>query len=342
MRRRKKQNSFSAEVKGRFRKNLTGYGKSTLQTVRSAWWLSLIMPAFLFSACSAAPLKDKHIMQIYIREAEKTTPSTLDLFFFEDGGLMKLDSYERIEKWDGFPIIGTSRTGGRRLVAVANYGDNRFSWSDILSYEGLGEKTMELMEEKPSLPVMSGETLTLAGRDRGCEMELSPLMARIRVNSLSADFHGRPYEGKPLEDVKVFLMNVHDRCRILSRASEASWANFRERIYEDSIIYCDSGISINASVAFPGIDLYCYPNDISEETPETPFTRLVIEGTIEGKTYYYPINIPRLEGGKEYAYDITITRKGTSDPDTPAEVGIVRFNQAVLPWNDGDETIERF
>ena len=342
MRRGKKHFRFSAEVKGRFRIDLTGYGKSTLQTVCSAWWLSLITPAFLFSACSVAPLKEKHVVQIYIREAEKTTPHTLDLFFFEDGGMMKLDSYERIEKWDGLPLNGTSGTGGRLLVAIANYGEDRFSWSDILSYEGLGVKTMELMEESPSHPVMSGETVTLAGRDRGCEIGLSPLLARIRVNSICADFHGRPYEGEALKDVRVFLMNVHDRCKILSRESEPSWANYRERVYEDSLIYCESGISVDVSVVFPKVVLYCYPNEITEETPENPFTRLVIEGTIEGETYYYPINIPNLEGGKEYAYNITITRKGTSDPDTSANVGMVRFNQNVLPWNDTDEKIERF
>ena len=311
--------------------------------MRSAWWLSLIMPAFLFSACIEAPLKDMHKVQIYIREAEKTTPHTLDLLFFEDGGLMKLDSYERIEKWDGAPIDGTSRTGGRKVVAIANYGEDRFAWSDILSYEGLGEKTMELMEENSSSPVMSGETETLAGRDKGCEIGLHPLLSKIRVNSLCADFHGRPYEGEKLKDVKVFLMNVHDRCKILSRKSEpSSWANYRERIYEDSIIYCDSGISISTAVVLPNISLYCYPNDISEETPETPLTRLVIEGTIGGNTYFYPINIPCLEGGKEYAFNITITKKGTSDPDTPADVGAVRFNQSVLPWKDGDEVLERF
>lgn len=301
------------------------------------------MPAFLFSACFAAPLKDMHKVQIYIREVEKTTPHSLDLLFFEDGGLMKLDSYERIERWDGAPIAGTSGSGGRKIVAIANYGEDRFAWSDILSYEGLGRKAMELMEENPTSPVMSGETLTLAGRDKGCDIRLHPLLAKIRVNSISADFHGHPYEGEALKDVKVFLMNVHDRCKILSRKSEpSSWANYRERIYEDSIIFCDSGISVGTSVVFPSISLYCYPNDIAEETPETPLTRLVIEGTIGGDTYYYPINIPHLEGGKEYKYNITITRKGTSNPDTPADVGAVRFNQGVLPWNDTDEAIERF
>lgn len=300
------------------------------------------MPAFLFSACSAAPVRDKTTTQIYIREAEKTTPSTLDLFFFEDSGQMKLDSYERIEMWNGLSLNGTSGTGGRQVAAIANYGEDRFSWSDILSYEGLLSKTMELMEEVPSRPVMSGEDEILAGRDRSCTIELSPLMARIKINSLSADFYGKPYEGEELKDVKVFLMNVHDRCRILSRTSEPSWANYREMIYEDYPIYCDPGVSLSTSVIFPGILLYCYPNVISEETPENPFTRLVIQGTIEGDTYYYPINIPLLEGGKEYAYNITITRTGTSDPDIPAIAGTVRFSQSVLPWNDSDEKTERF
>jgi hypothetical protein len=83
--------------------------------------------------------------------------------------------------------------------------------------------------------------------------------------------------------------------------------------------------TINPSHTYPGVRLLCYPNLASEETLGTPFTRLVIEGKIQGETWYWPINVNRdcgtdhegIERNMRYIYDITIKSKGTKDPNTP-------------------------
>ena len=48
----------------------------------------------------------------------------------------------------------------------------------------------------------------------------------------------------------------------------------------------------------PEICFLCYPNCAEDEGPGTPFTRLVIEGQIDGDTYYWPIDINRQEDRK--------------------------------------------
>ena len=48
------------------------------------------------------------------------------------------------------------------------------------------------------------------------------------------------------------------------------------------------------------------------------------------------IDLPGLEADVQYAMDVTITRAGTTDPDTPAVSGSIRLEGQVLDW-DGRE-----
>ena len=74
--------------------------------------------------------------------------------------------------------------------------------------------------------------------------------------------------------------------------------------------------------------------------PGTPFTRLVIEGKIQGETFYWPLDINKEDGGygigrnERYIYDITITRKGTKDPDSPVRKEDIDINFNVEKWNE--------
>ena len=76
------------------------------------------------------------------------------------------------------------------------------------------------------------------------------------------------------------------------------------------------------------VDLYCYPNDSDDDMMGSPPTRMVVQGDIDGATYYYPVDINRegfgytsgphgLSRNVKYSYSLLITRKGSTDPDTP-------------------------
>ena len=69
---------------------------------------------------------------------------------------------------------------------------------------------------------------------------------------------------------------------------------------------------------------------------------MVIEGTLDGDRTYYPININREEGdagasgvhrNMSYKYDITITRRGVDDPDTPVAVDMIGIPMFIEEWN---------
>ena len=280
----------------------------------------------------------------------------LDLFFFNDDVLGRLDAYQRLEGFSA-SLTGASRSGKKRLVVLANAAGGTEDWLDITAYGGLLDRSFDLEQDSPSQPVMAAEGLLAAGSDKQCRLVLTPLMAQVRLRSLSCDFYGHPYEGCALEDAKVYLTNVCSRCEILPRdgTRPGGFLNVGRLSEEDlqkmlhpEMVYRDLGRAVGKGVVYPGVSLYCYPNQAPEEGPGSPFTRLVIEGTIEGETYYYPIDIGRNDaaGGPEgiargmgYAFDITLTRKGSRDPDIPVETGSFRLNITSEPWTEKQERV---
>ena len=163
------------------------------------------------------------------------------------------------------------------------------------------------------------------------------------------------YDGEPLTDVRIYLTNVNASCKYLKKDGFSpemivnpgfldmdALSGFKDR----SLLYADTE-DIGEETLYPGIKLFCYPNDSPEETPGSPFTRLVIEGKISGHTYWYPVTINRgdfgiASGGDGkgigrnmcYTYDFTILRTGTSDPDIPVCKDDISVTCMVEPWKE--------
>lgn len=311
---------------------------------------SLVSPVLLL-ACTRSHesvTKERQVVtRLNIRETRGA--SNLDVFFFDDNPGMTLDSYQRFENWDGSPVGAASRSGNKYLVLLCNYGTDRYSYGAMNCYDALSGISFRLPQEDPGAPLMSGECALRAGDDSA--PVLNPALSRIRLSSLCCDFSSRPYEGARLKNVKVYLTNVCDCYRPLT-GETLSWINMGAFSPEDAatlahpeMLYAEVAPSVGATVLFPDIDLYCYPNMASSESLSERFTRLVIEGTLEGTVYYYPININRdgfgyvsgiqgIEPGVTYAINLAITRTGSTDPDIPVDVSAIRIKTTVAPWDE--------
>jgi hypothetical protein len=82
-----------------------------------------------------------------------------------------------------------------------------------------------------------------------------------------------------------------------------------------------------------------------EEGPGSPFTRLVIQGVLDGEVWYWPIDINRGEGRSpegiagncSYSFDIKLTRKGSADPDTAIKTESATIIMEVEKWEEKEE-----
>ncbi|MCQ2154283.1 MAG: hypothetical protein MJY55_00495 [Bacteroidales bacterium] len=260
---------------------------------------------------------------------------SVDVFVYENDGTGRLDTYQKLPL-NGPVLQIQSRAGNKTAVLVAGADNGFFDYNDILYLEGLGTVTRNLADEDPERPLRSAVINVTAGPSGEHSASLTPLLAEVTVRSLRTDFSARPYKDAVLENARAYLINVSGICPILWQGD----FNPRE-IYnygkEDSEgcrnlphpeILRDDGVS--------GIPMYCYPCRGGNGGLGTCTTRLVIEGTIEGVTYYYPINVGNgtVEPGHRYIYDLTITRTGTLDPDVPAESSMIDVMMEAVPWEE--------
>ena len=302
------------------------------------------LPAFLFLACTPQILPEEPApaarkAQIYIYPSGKTSILGLDLLFFQDGPLYRLDAYQHMEGITGNRVTGTSSTAARKVVILSNYPAGIYVWSGVRSFESLADLPFRLEDEDPAAPMLFG--VSEAGVID--KVVLRPMLAKITLRSIACDFTGRAYAGEKLQDVRAYLTYAVQECRPFApEDGPSSWLNAgrldeagTESLSHPGNVLQALSLALGGRI-YPSADFYCYPNPSDGTQFGSPVTRLVIEGRLRGVTYYYPIDLPGLEANVQYAMDVTLTRAGTTDPDTPAVSGSIRLESRVLDW-DGRE-----
>ena len=276
----------------------------------------------------------------------------MDVFVFKDDVFQKLDCYQRIDdmaEWNGSIV---SSNGDRIITVLANSPYDRQHWFSLKSRPHLESFRIRLEDERREHAIMTGEVNASVsqGETGHAEVKLRPLTSEIVLRSICCDFTGKPYAGSALADVKVYLTNVNAETIIsddngsgptrIINAGRYSENDVEPFACKDIIIQEITG-NIGRKVLYPDIRLRCYRNESVEESPGRPFTRLVIEGIIEGERYYWPIDINRdtedekgIKEGHRYTYDIRITRKGSTDPDIPVKSEDLEIIQEVAEWEE--------
>ena len=258
--------------------------------------------------------------------------SRLDIFVFNDDELRKLDSYSRIEAPQTPYITITSGAGDKLVVVLANCKGKSFTSAETWSYDALEEVRWHLADEDPSKPVMSGECQICAGQAGYTPLQMTPLLSNVCLDFIKCNFAGRGYRSKTLENASVYLTNISESSEILRqngfRPSEIENYGALDRDFLSTMAHPEMIWSKVTPGQWSPVNLYCYPNDSSDAELGSPHTRMVVQGDIDGQTWYYPIEINQEGFGYssgphgvsrniKYSYSLLITRKGSTDPDTP-------------------------
>ncbi len=293
-------------------------------------------------------------------QADDNAVQTLEFFIFKadgsDAGM--LDTYKKFqgsELSDLNDIKINTTTGLKIIYAVAN--SHRDSWKDVRTLVDFrGELSMLENEELKNFTMIGNAEVKLQVAS-SVTLSISRLVARIELTNIKTDFAGTPYEGSVLENVKVYLINVYaDKMYGTGESpSSPSIFNYKKYVAEQTNL-CNSGIDgmlydeISQNISDEGYDkthyFYCYENTLSAESETRRFTKLVIQGDLRGRTYYYPICINQADFGysasnghtgvkrnTSYSMDVTISRPGSTDPDKKLEYGVLTTKLNVLDWN---------
>lgn len=330
------------------------YSKPVLGTIMT---LTCLFPILFCSCIESADNVEPSIRNMVSLDMTKGISTqcieNLDIFTFDDDRLMKLDSYLRTDA-SGYDRLGIhSRSGDKIVFICANSRTDRYGWSQISSYTSLHDRHAILEEEDIDALLMTGHGKIKAGNGQTGEISIRPVASEINLRSISCDFRGKSYEGEMLKNICVYLVNVNSRCSITAEGkvmpthiinsgglNEDDISRFRH----PEIIFRKLGQSIGVRQVMTDIRLLCYPNGAESEGPGSPFTRLVIEGEIEGEKYWWPIDINREDESTEkgifrncrYTYDVVIRRKGMNSPDTPASAEDIDISIEIQSWDEKD------
>lgn len=315
--------------------------------------LFCLLPA-LFS-CSITDITGNRILKetpLDLKMKNTSSASCLDIFTFNDDRMMHLDSYQRVEEYRNGNIDVRSQNGDKIIFACANSHREAYDWAEINSMDALNTVEVSLDKEIRAHPVMSGWSRATAGQKAPCEILVSPLRSEIYLRSIRCDLNDK--NEVRIKNAKVYLTNVNALCSIMSdvittpkhivNAGEPDY-EYMSNMSTPDILMQKIPATIGEERYMAGISLFCYPNSCTEEGPGTPFTRLVIEGDIEGTRYWWPININRDDGisepgiyrNRRYSFDITIKRRGTSGPDQVIEIEDADINMEIDSWKEKDD-----
>ena len=315
-----------------------------LSWVRSADIFLLLLPTIAIGCTPDVPPSDlKQVshnftpIKLYssLFPVSKSHGGTLDILTFENDRLRRLDTYQRLDDFDGTAVHPASTGGEKVFFLCFNSNISRYGWGSVYSYGSLSKSLCNLEDESLSCPTMTGECICMAGEESSAE--LLPLTCQICLETIRCDFSGTPYQSEKLSEVKAYLTNVNASCSLTGPAGSSTRIintgmlnphdvkGFKDR----SIIVHEIKETIGNASLKPACTFLCYPID--------NVTRLVIEGKIGSDTYYWPICLGALQRGKRYSYNILIRRKGVSDPDTVIDPTDLEFNFRIKPWTEKEE-----
>lgn len=313
--------------------------------------ISLSLLPVIVTGCSDSVLPEinlisqsKLISKIQIMNlGSLSTESTLDILIFNDDKLKRLDSYQRIEGFNDDIAHASSTEGDKIFFLYYGSRDDRYGWAQINSLKTLGKISCDLEDEDKDNPVMTAQCRCVAG-ESDVQVELKSLTCMVHLTDLQCDFSGTADANATVTEVKAYLTNVNATSSITPESSTnsirlinagmlnpADLEGFKDR----SIIMQEITDKLGLEMVRPDVRFLCYPAD--KDTGRN--TRLVIEGKIEGHTYYWPIEIGdngNITRNTIYSYSILLRRRGTSDPDTLIDRGDVEMKVRVKPWEEKD------
>ena len=242
-------------------------------------------------------------------------------------------------------------TGTVECYAVVNSYDDL----SVIATKTVFQKHLShLKDNDPTRMEMLGSiTKTVAAGTNSVSIAVKRFASKVQIDKITPAFAAPAHRTMEFKLVGIYLINVNGTCpytMIPTGASEStSWYNKRKYVSGDcNHLITDKFstpvvIQTTAGVVTPYSTphyLYCYPNpittDVSTTTWSERISRLVVETTLGGTTYYYSVNIPTPQCNTVYQItNMKITGLGTDTPDAVVQKGSLSVSLTVTDWSTG-------
>ncbi len=259
---------------------------------------------------------------------------SLQVFVFGENGV--LEAYAS----DEAATVSLTCTVGQKFIAAVVNAPRIQSVSDRAALE---EAVSSLEDNAPGKYVMYGYSQENIVASTTVTVEVSRLVARVSIDRITNAFTLEQYRNAEFKVERIYLINVAGDALYTGGGTPSVWFNRRSLSSEMASLLSsgDLGESIAYGESYEQAHyFYCYPNPTRSDTHveqwSPRYTRLVIETTLGGETYYYPISIQGIESNHKYEIsELKITRPGSSHPDIPVSLEDMTFEIIVSDWEPG-------
>ena len=242
-------------------------------------------------------------------------------------------------------------TGTVECHAVVNSSDDL---SNISTKTNFLKRLSHLKNNTTSRMEMLGSvSKTVAAGANSVSIAVKRFASKVQIDKITPAFAAPAHRTMEFKLAGIYLINVNGTCpytMIPTGASEStSWYNKRKYVSGDCNHLITDKFSTHVIMQTSAGEvtpystphyLYCYPNpvttDVSTTTWSERISRLVIETTLGGTTYYYSVNIPTPQCNTVYQItNMKITGLGTDTPDAVVQKGSLSVSLTVTDWSTG-------
>lgn len=237
----------------------------------------------------------------------------LQVYVFGTGG--NIEKYASVE---GGSVNIICTTGAKKIAALVNGRP-----LEVSTLTQLNDSRSSLSDNAAGNLVMFGCVAKELSADESVNIPVKRLASKIVLKSVRTDFALQQHKNMDFVVKNIYLQNVAGDCALASLSgSPALWFNKMALEADCLPVLADTGLEqkIEDGVLYDTAhSFYCYPNgtavDVAGGEWSPRYTRLVVEATLGGTVYFYPVSIPNIESNKVYNVILTVTQTGSSDPD---------------------------
>ena len=242
-------------------------------------------------------------------------------------------------------------TGTVECHAVVNSSDDL---SNISTKTNFLKRLSHLKNNTTSKMEMLGSvSKTVAAGANSVSIAVKRFASKVQIDKITPAFAAPAHRTMEFKLAGIYLINVNGTCpytMIPTGASEStSWYNKRKYVSGDCNHLITDKFSTHVIMQTSAGEvtpystphyLYCYPNPVTTNVSTTTWSerisRLVVETTLGGTTYYYSVNIPTPQCNTVYQItNMKITGLGTDTPDAVVQKGSLSVSLTVTDWSTG-------